>query len=184
MEWDNVFGISYQKQPGLTEAELEQFMQSWHKPLTEPEIDEIISRQRNPFPVAHPLHAQYAPFDPGLWSIPHKALPASYLDFLCYSNGGEFVNGERYFQFFSAAELRPMLLAYEFPQYMPGAVPFAMDGNGNHYIWDMRMERDALEYPILVSHSGNLGYEDSIVIAGSFPELCHGTTSVDDELHG
>lgn len=143
MEWDNVFGISYQKQPYLTETELEQFMQSWHKPLTAPEIDEIISRQRNPFPVAHPLHAQYAPFDPGLWSIPHKALPASYLDFLRYSNGGEFVNGERYFQFFSAAELRPMLLAYEFPEYMPGAVPFAMDGSGNHYIWDMRMERDA-----------------------------------------
>lgn len=30
-----------------------------------------------------------------------------------------------------------MNLAYEFAEYMPGSVSFAMDGSGNHYIFDM-----------------------------------------------
>ncbi|UQZ34937.1 SMI1/KNR4 family protein [Paenibacillus sp. PK3_47] len=185
MNWNNVFSTCYQKQPGLPAQELQCFTESWHLPLSEAEKQEITGRQRNPFPAAHPLHAQYTPFDPGLWSIPQKGLPPSYLDFLRYSDGGEFGNGGRYFQFFSAGELRSMLLAYEFPEYMPGAVPFAMDGSGNHYIWDMRGYGDKdQEYPILVSHSGSLGYEDSIVVARSFPELCRGTTAVDDELNG
>ncbi|MDF9844489.1 MULTISPECIES: SMI1/KNR4 family protein [unclassified Paenibacillus] len=185
MNWSNLFSSSYQKQPGLSAAELESFTAGWHQPLTESELSEIVSRQRNPFPAAHPLYAQYTPFDPELWSIPQHPLPASYLDFLRYSDGGEFGNGDRYFQFFSAGELRSMMLAYEFPEYMPGAVPFAMDGSGNHYIWDMRSPANSEgEYPVLVSHSGSLGYEDSIVIAQSFLELCSGTTAVDDELNG
>jgi hypothetical protein len=184
MKWDTVFEMNYQTYPGLQEEELENFQHAWPMPLTDLEVQEIVGRQRNPFPVTDQLNPQYTPFDPNLWSIPHQALPASYLDFLRYSNGGEFGNGDRYFQFFSAAELRSMLLAYEFPEYMPGAVPFAMDGSGNHYIWDMRSARPDREYPILVSHSGNLGYEDAIQIADTFLDLCLGTTSADDELHG
>jgi hypothetical protein len=60
-----------------------------------------------------------------------------------------------------------------------------MDGSGNHYIWDMRSHGDKdQEYPVLVSHSGSLGYEDCKVIAESFLELCRGTTAADDELNG
>ncbi|WP_042161966.1 SMI1/KNR4 family protein [Paenibacillus gorillae] len=184
MNWGTLFEKNYHMFTGVSEAELEQFQNSWNKPMNDLEIQEIVSRQRNPFPINDPLHGLYKPFDPSLWSIPQKTLPESYLAFLRYSNGGEFGNGDRYLQFFSAEELRAMMLAYEFPQYMPGAVPFAMDGSGNHYCWDMRSERDDREYPILVASSGNLGYEDCIRIADTFVELCLGTTSADDALHG
>ena len=47
-----------------------------------------------------------------------------------------------------------MNLAYELPEYMPNAVSFAMDGSGNHYMFDMREEPINGEYPILFAHSG------------------------------
>ncbi|MCR8842444.1 SMI1/KNR4 family protein [Paenibacillus sp. SC116] len=184
MNWESIFKECYQKLPGLKERELEFFINHWHQPLSQQEIEEISGRQRNPFPKSDPLYKLYQPFDPAKWIIPNKRLPAAYLDFLRYSDGGEFGNGERHFQFFSADELRAMMLAYEFPQYMPGAVPFAMDGCGHHYAWDMRIDREDDEYPILVTHSGNLGYEDAAQIAETFMELCLGTISVEDFLYG
>lgn len=184
MDWEAVFEVCYRRQPGLRDEELRLFAESWHKELTDEEIAEIRAKQRNPFPVSSPLHAQYRPFDPAGWSIPAKPLPAMYLDLLRYSNGGEFTNGERDFQFFETAEFRPMLLAYEFPEYMPGAVSFAMDGSGNHYVWDMREDREEREYPILVVNSGNLGYDDAVKIADTFIELCLGTTAAEDILYG
>ncbi|TQR46329.1 SMI1/KNR4 family protein [Paenibacillus popilliae] len=184
MNWASVFEVCYQKNPGLTEQEVEHFISHWNNPLSEEEIAEIRERQRNPFPVTDPLHKLYHPFDPAKWSIPNKCLPAAYLDLLRYSNGGEFGNGARHFQFFSADELRAMMLAYEFPEYMPEAIPFAMDGCGIHYAWDMRSSSEENEYPILVSHSGNLGYADSAQIASTFLELCTGTISAEDLLYG
>ncbi|MCE5173338.1 SMI1/KNR4 family protein [Paenibacillus profundus] len=184
MNWESVFEVCYRKHSGVRERELEQVVNHWNKPLSEEEIAEIRGRQRNPFPETNPLHRLYQPFDPAKWSIPNKRLPAAYLDLLRYSNGGEFGNGDRYFQFFSADELRAMLLAYEFPEYMPGAVPFAMDGCGHHYAWDMRSSSEEDEHPILVSHSGNLGYEDSAQVAATFIELCTGTISAEDLLYG
>lgn len=179
-----LFEVSYLTLPGATEEELATFCEEWHKPLTAEELAEITGRQRNPFPINDPLYAFYRPFDPALWTIPDFPLPEAYLHLLRYSNGGEFMNGKRYFQFFSTEELRAMMLAYEFPQYMPGGVPFAMDGNGHHYIWDMRTPRTDHAYPILAAHSGNLGYEDAGLIADRFETLCQGTVSVEDILYG
>lgn len=183
MNWEKAFDVCYWKNTGLREENIEQFLTQWNQPLTEQEITEIMRNQRNPFPESNPLHQLYKPFDPAKWTIPDRPLPPSYLDFLRYADGGEFGNRERYFQFFSSGQLREMFLAYEFPEYMPGAVPFAMDGCGNHYIWDMRMPWKNGEYPILVSHSGNLGYEDAVIIADTFEMLCEGTTSADDILN-
>lgn len=53
-----------------------------------------------------------------------------------------------------------MNLAYGLPEYMPNAVSFAMDGSGNYYLFDMREEKRNNEYPVLIAHSGSLGYED------------------------
>ncbi len=184
MNWESVFEHNYENIPGVSERELESFMMNWNKPLSEEEIAEIKGRQRNPFPVTDPLHGLYRPFDPSLWTIPVKRLPAAYLDFLKFSNGGEFGNGERHFQFFGTESLRSMMLAYEFPEYMPGAIPFAMDGCGHHYAWDMRHDPEGDEYPIFVSHSGNLGYEDAAQIAETFMELCQGKISAEDILYG
>jgi hypothetical protein len=183
MNWDSVFGVCYRKHPGAGAEELMRFAREWNNPLSPEEKADITGRQRNPFPVTDPLHSLYRPFDPGLWTLPGLPLPALYLEFLSYSNGGEFGNGERFFQFFGTADLRAMMLAYEFPQYMSGGVPFAMDGSGHHYIWDMRSPLGNGEYPILAAHSGNLGYDDAARIADSFKELCRGTESVEDILY-
>ncbi|GAB1156374.1 hypothetical protein YWY31_23990 [Paenibacillus illinoisensis] len=66
-----------------------------------------------------------------------RPLPDSHAHLLTYSNGGEFQHGERIFQFLGTSDFREMNLAYEFAEYMPGSVSFAMDGSGNHYIIDM-----------------------------------------------
>ncbi|WP_139999276.1 SMI1/KNR4 family protein [Paenibacillus paridis] len=184
MNWTIRFESNYECSEGIAEEELLRFLHTWNIALTDPEKKEINNRQRNPFPLSDPLYPKYIPIDPADWSFPQKKLPESYLAFLRYAHGGEFGNGERYFQFFSTADLREMNLAYEIPEYMPDAVSFAMDGSGNHYLWDMRGDMKNGEYPILVAHSGNLGFEDCKQIADTFVELCTGTTSVDEELNG
>ncbi|MCP3772324.1 SMI1/KNR4 family protein [Paenibacillus sp. MZ04-78.2] len=187
--WSNVFEEQYRKLEGATQDELDRLVKTWNEKLSPQEIAGIVERQKNPFPANHPLHAEYKPFDPSLWDLPQKKLPDSYLDFLRYSNGGEFMTGDRYFQFFGTKELREYNLAYLFPEFMTGSVSIGMDGCGNHYILDMREDMIEGEYPILAAHSGTLGYEDEEgfitckQVARSFPELCKGTTSIDEELH-
>jgi len=183
MNWNTVFEKEYTKEEGLPENQLQHFLSSWNMQISGQEIAEIVERQRNPFPMTDPLYHQYKPFDPSQWTMPQMKFPDSYLQFLRYSNGGEFGNGDRYFQFFGAAEFREMNLAYELPEYMQGAVSFGMDGCGNHYVFDMRADMREGKYPILAAHSGNLGYEDCRKVANSFAELCIGTTSIDDELN-
>lgn len=183
MNWATTFDMCYRTSSGITDLELQSFIDSWNLPLSEQELAEIKKQQRNPFHATNPMYELYTPIDPSKWTIPNKRLPAAYIAFLQYSNGGEFGQGERYFQFFNSDELRAMMLAYEFPEYMPGSVPFAMDGCGHHYIWDMREDPARDEYPILVSHSGNLGYDDAMLVATSFVELCQGTVSVEQLLY-
>lgn len=172
MNWETVFEVCYRKRPGAEAEELMRFAGEWNKPLTQEEKAEITGRQRNPFPASDPKHSLYRPFDPGLWTLPELPLPALYLELLGYSNGGEFGNGERLFQFFGTGDLRDMMLDYEFPEYMPGGVPFAMDGYGNHYIWDMRTPSGNGEYPILAADSGDLNFDAAVRVADSFEELC------------
>lgn len=74
-----------------------------------------------------------------------------------------------------------MNLAYEFAEYMPGSVSFAMDGSGNHYIFDMRETWRSGEYPLLFADSGDLGYEDCVHVADSLPELRRGTEEIECE---
>ncbi|MBE1444442.1 SMI1/KNR4 family protein [Paenibacillus sp. OAS669] len=180
--WNHVFELEHVKRPPADENELDRFVTAWNAALSEQEMAEIAGRQRNPFPAGHELYDQYKPFDPALWKLPQKAFPASYLDFLRYSNGGEFQNGDRFFQFFGTDQLREYNLAYELPEYMKHAVSFAMDGCGNHYLFDMREERNNNEYPILVAHSGYLDYDGCVLVAESFLELCSGRTSMDEEM--
>lgn len=166
MNWESIFEVCHTKRPGLRDDQLEVWLAHWHAPLTAAEITE------------------YGLAGTESWRIPAKPLPAGYIDFLRFSDGGEFANGERYFQFFGSAEFRSMLLTYAFPRYMPGAVPFAMDGSGNHYVWDMRADPNNREFPVLVVSSGNLGFEDAVETARTFAELCQGTTAAEDLLFG
>lgn len=170
--WKNIFEKIYEKRDGANHDEIAPFLKNWNVKVTESEIQKVLQ-----------LHAgNILPFDPLQWSFPQKELPLSFIDFLRYSNGGEFQNGDRYFQFFSTEELREYNLAYEFPEYMKNCISFGMDGCGNHYIFDMREDMKNDEYPILVAHSGYLDYEGSVKVADTFLSLCKGRTSMDNEM--
>lgn len=114
------------------------------------------------------------------WTLPSGPLPRRYLDLLRWPNGGEFWNGHRCFQFLRADKVRETLLWNCVPKYMPGSLPFALDGGGHFYLFDMRKAPVRGEYPILYVGCGNLGYEDAIVAAMSFLRLCRGTTDLVD----
>jgi hypothetical protein len=94
---------------------------------------------------------------------------------------GCYVNGDRQIGFFSAGELRSMLLEYEVPEYMPGALPIAFDGGGTFYLFDMRKAPSNGEYPILFADAGALEFEEARVVGSSFLEVCQGTTDPYDE---
>lgn len=170
--WNIDFEHQYDKRSGATEEQMARFVEEWNAELSAAEMEDIKGRQVNPFHKTSPFYDQYTPIDPAGWKLPQRSFPASYLDLLKYSNGGEFQQGERLFQFFGTDDLREMNLAYELPEYMPNAVSFAMDGSGNHYMFDMREEPTNGEYPILFAHSGSLGYEECEQVANSLPALC------------
>src|SRR5262245_7423107 len=150
------------------------------------EIHEVNTAQRNPFPASDRLHAAWRPFDAAVWVIPSLPLPAAYLSLLRWSDGGEFGTGERWFQFFPALGerhgVRAMMLAYQLPQYMPGAVPVAFNGGGTFYLLDMRRPAVGGEYPVVCAHAGYLAWEPRAfcVVADSFVAACRGTVNVDD----
>ncbi len=50
-----------------------------------------------------------------------------------------------------------MMLAYHVPEYMPLAVPFAFNGGGTFYMFDMRSPPVNGEYPIVCCGSGRWG---------------------------
>jgi SMI1 / KNR4 family (SUKH-1) len=177
--WHSVFDEAHPVK-GASAGELELFVASVSQPLTPMEIEAINRSQRNPFPEGDPLHAPWRPFDPSVWVLPNRPLPASYLDFLTFSNGGEFCSGDWRFQFFPALGqshgVRAMMLAYHVPEYMPSALPFAFDGAGGFYLFDMRQAAKDGEYPVVISHSGELVWspDESGQIAETFYDACRG----------
>lgn len=183
--WAEVFDEAY-LEAGASPELLAEFARSVAGPLTPAEVEIVNQSQRNPFPPGDPLHAAYRRFDPARWVIPTTPLPASYLAFLAWSNGGELRTGARWFQFFPALDPehgpRAMLLAYDLPEYMPGALPFAFNGGGTFYLFDMRQAAADGEYPIVCAHSGSLGWaaDMHLRIASTFEEACRGTEDVDE----
>ncbi|MFT9850229.1 SMI1/KNR4 family protein [Aneurinibacillus sp. REN35] len=158
MDWDTVFEVEYSKRKGAAENKIKEFLSCWNRDLSVEESEGFKE---------YTSHTVFT-----CLKMPNKPLPNSYIDFLRYADGGDFQNGERYFQFFNTNDFREMNLAYLFPLWMPNAVSFAMDGCGNHYIFDMREEMKDGEYPIIISHSGNLGFEDARLLGSSFLEVC------------
>jgi hypothetical protein len=185
IDWSSTFDEAYPV-AGASPADLQRFMATVGQPVTPAEVKGINRGQRNPFPKGDPLHASWRPFDPSLWVVPARPLPPSYLAFLAWSNGGEFRTGKQWFQFFPVLDpgqgVRAVLLAYRLPQYMPEALPFAFNRAGTFYLFDMRRAAKRGEYPVVASHSGNLGWEpdECIQVAKSFKAACRGSVPVDD----
>ncbi|ASA21256.1 SMI1/KNR4 family protein [Paenibacillus donghaensis] len=106
--WSSTFEQEFSRLPGATSDEIASFVKTWNGQLTEQEMQEIRDSQRNPFPQTSPFYSQYKPLEPSTWLFPQRDFPQSYLNFLSFANGGEFQNGERYFQFFGTVDLREM----------------------------------------------------------------------------
>ncbi len=185
VDWSAVFDEAY-PEAGASADTLAQFATSFGSPLSKFEAKTIKAGQQNPFPTHDPLHATYRSFDPALWNLPNGPLPKAYLDFLKWSNGGEFRTGRRWFQFFPVMDpshgVRAMLLAYHLPQYMPGALPIASNGGGTFYLFDMRQSPPYGEYSVVGAHSGSLGWQADkcIQVADSFLTACRDPRDIDE----
>ena len=97
--WNIDFEHQYDKRSGATGEQMARFVKEWNAELSAAEMEDIKRRQVNPFHKTSPLYDQYTPIDPAGWRLPQRSFPASYLELLKYSNGGEFQQGERLFQF-------------------------------------------------------------------------------------
>jgi hypothetical protein len=51
---------------------------------------------------------------------------------------------------------------------MPDALPFALNGGGWFYVFDMRRDHPSKEYPILFTECGVLNYADAYPLGDSF----------------
>lgn len=184
-DWNNIFDKAY-PEPGATEDELDEFVATVLSPLSREEIEAIRNSQSNPFPEADPLRAGWTPFDPANWTILNRPVPPTYLSLLRWSNGANCRTGEKLFQFFPVLDpvhgVRAMLLGYHVPEYLPGFLPFAFDGCGTFYLFDMRQAADDDEYPIVCCDSGCLDLEDSEKIADSFLAACRGEW-ISEDVH-
>jgi len=171
--WDTFFDSS-EKEDGASSQLIAKFQRTALQPLSTKEVAAVMASQQNPFPKNDPLHSAYKPFDARKWEIPTFAFPKSYLSFLEWSNGGTFTKGGREFGFFPVNDarcgVRAMMLAYHIPEYMNQAVPFAFDGAGTFYLFDMREPPLDDEFPIVMAHAGSLGWDedDYQTIAESF----------------
>jgi hypothetical protein len=184
MNWETAFSQKY-PEVGATDEELARLESTLFAPLSVAELRRAQKQAAgNPYPVTDPLYSGFRLFDPTQWRFPTAKLPESFLEFLRFSNGGEFCNGMRRLQFFSATHpgngLRAMLLAYLFPEFMPMALPFAFDGGGTFYIFDLRAHAVDGEYPIVASAAGSLGWDPDghWFVANTFVEACLGTTDL------
>lgn len=110
--------------------------------------------------------------------FPSQNLPQEYILFLRESNGGVFTHGEREYQFFAAEEVAEMYEAYSFQSYMPNAFPFALDGNGNFYLFDMRKENEA----VYAASSSNMGWgaDECYPVAESFAACLQQRETLDE----
>jgi hypothetical protein len=117
------------------------------------------------------------------WVFPTRPLPPSYLDFLFWSNGGFFLNGDRELQMLAAEELREYLITYRVPYHLPGSVPFALNGSGGFYLFDLDEPPDESgEHPILFAEARDMKFSELVVVGRSFLEVCRGRTDPGDDL--
>lgn len=181
IDWQQVFD-EIQLEPPLDTPHIDAWVDALLQPLSPAEIASINQSQQNPFTVKHPLHATWQPFDPSLWTLPDRPISQQYRQFLQVANGGWARTGEREFGFFGIDDVRSMLLAYHVPQYMPQALPFALNGGGVFYLFDMRQPARDSEYPIVCASAGNLGWGDDehLFLAEHFVAACQGKCNVED----
>jgi hypothetical protein len=185
IDWQSVFDEIH-REPGASDDEIARLLATVFAPVSAVEAAQIQAAQSNPFPECDPQYDSWIPIDPQNWTFPEFKLPQSFLDLLHWSDGLNARTGDREFGFFDSlgtnTGIRAMMLAYHIPEYMPLAVPFAFNGGGTFYLFDMRLAPINGEYPIVCCGAGALGFECefTVTIAQSLFEACIGCECVDD----
>jgi hypothetical protein len=170
IKWRSLFTKS-QRVAGAGQALIRLFLRRIKRPLSKKEYAYLEPRLRsNPYPESDPLHATYNPPDARELPWPQRRPPESYLDFLCWSDGGTFVNGKRTLKMIPCLGIRDEMLVYFFPYVVPLILPFA---TVETYWYGFDLSNDPVEgeYPVVFSHYGD-GMSEPIVLASSFLECC------------
>ena len=153
--WSIIFEIAHTK-PGASEEEIQHL------------IDQLrISVSEAEFASLRPLADSNLRIEDLVFPTQSRDLPKSYLNFLEWSNGGDFDNGGRWISFFTTSEVREFNIGYGVLLWMPGTVAFASNGGGELYLFDMRSDPIAGEYPLLMADANALFFRDSPTVARS-----------------
>lgn len=107
-----------------------------------------------------------------LMAVVPGPLPNSYLHFLQASDGGWGRSGERDFGLFGCDEVVRYWREYEFAEYMPGTVPFALNGGGTFYVFDLRQPLRHNECPVFTCYAGANTWDSAHLLADCFPADC------------
>ena len=160
--------LEFQPEAPAADNDIAVFVESVFAPLTDSEIEDLVHEHKK---IVGDGNFD-PPFDPSLWQLPNHKLPDSYLEFLRFSNGGFFGGENRDLDpLFTTHQVREYMLAYSIPHWMPKSCPIGFDGGGTFYLLDMRKSSKINDYPVLLAHAGNLGYDNAMRIADSFAEL-------------
>jgi hypothetical protein len=180
INWESVFDEIH-SQPGATDDDIAGLVKVLSQPLSQTEIDQVRTKhlhlgrllEESCAKLGVPVPRVFPWGDCSNWQIPRGNLPESYLHFLRWSNGGAFRKGSKWLDpVFRTDEVRGYLLSYDLPEHMPGALPFAFDGGGTFYLFDMREAPLDGEYPVLVAHASNLGFGASHTVGASLLQAC------------
>ncbi len=162
----------YERNPGISREQVPAINAMLQAPLNTSELIELAK-----------LHSKVpGSQNANSWTVDLRDLPESYVELLSISHGGGLTIGEREIAYFEDLLLREYLLHYEFPVYMPGALPFGLNGGGVFYIFDMRTPPCDGEFPILVAHSSYLDFDGATLVARDIHELLSDSTNVEELL--
>ena len=181
--WPTLFDEADPKS-GCSEEEIRELLTAIARPLDPKQLtDYRWLMGGNPYPPGTPERDAYVPSDPAGWPLPSRGLPASYLSFLRWSNGGEFRSQQRRIKFIEARWVRNVMLTNLFPMAAPHVVPFAgVPEEGDWYAFDTTAEPAAGEFPVVyVAHGGTM--REPMSLAPTFPEFCRGADRPDVEAY-
>ena len=162
IDWRDVFTDVLRTERGLDPQALAKALAQLQQPFDRGEMEELLAFGSTATPSN--------PFREIAQRWPH-----SWLSFMTWSNGGDFISGDRAFQdMFSLEQVREFTTVYGIPCFLPGAIPFAMDGGGALYLFDARETSAAEECPIVFCHSSEVegGWGAVARLEDSFLECC------------
>jgi hypothetical protein len=170
-DWSNLLRHNGPHRAGATDETVVQSSFAPFHPITPVEIQQVRDCDRNPWLPGTPEYNAWAPTDASGWVFPVGPFPPSYLSLVRWSNGGDFLAGDRRFLRIVGIEgIRAKMFELLSPQYMPRAVPFASNDYYDIYCFDMREPlRD--DYPILVTRGSTMNYNNCSLAATSLLEF-------------